>query len=301
MNPQISVVIPAYNHERFIGPAIESVLSQSVQDFEIVIVDDGSTDKTADVIKTYADPRIHYTWQENQDAFNTINRAMKQARGEWISILNSDDVYAPDRFEKMLAFCESENHVAAISNVIPISDDGDEFRDPGFGWNQWHKKNRDVYFELQDIYAAFLHGNFMVTTSNLFMKRDVVEAVGDFCSLRYLHDYDYIFRVMLAFPNQIGYLHDDKLLFYRIHDGNTLSEAAILGREQDLQVIETYMLRKLPEEYRDYVATGSRRLRDLENELHAVRAELNQMQSGPTVVPSLPRRIASRVKRAVFG
>ena len=71
---KVSVVIPAYNHEQFIAPAIDSVLNQSLQDFELVIVDDGSTDNTAAVIKEYSDPRIHYYFQENQDAFNTINR-----------------------------------------------------------------------------------------------------------------------------------------------------------------------------------------------------------------------------------
>ena len=90
--PLISVVIPAYNHERFVGAAIESVLNQSCSDFELVIVDDGSTDNTAEVIKSYTDKRIHYYYQENQDAFNTINRGISLAKGRYISILNSDDI-----------------------------------------------------------------------------------------------------------------------------------------------------------------------------------------------------------------
>ena len=294
--PLISVVIPAYNHERFIGAAIDSVLQQSVSDLELIIVDDGSTDRTADVIKSCRDSRLSYIWQENQDAFNTINKGMSMANGTYIAILNSDDIYTKDRLEKCLAQLEQHGGSCVISDVTPISDDGVEFTDPDFGWNQWHRRNRDFYFDQQDLYTSFLQGNLMVTTSNLFMHRELVEKVGDFCDLRYLHDYDYIFRLMLADPDGVHYLSDQKLLYYRIHDGNTLSQAAITGREQDLHIIRKYMLAKLPEDYRGYAATGSDRLRALENELHQVRAELAAMRQ-PVERVSLARRIVRRLKR----
>lgn len=269
--PLISVVIPAYNHERFVGAAIESVLGQTVDDLELIVVDDGSTDKTAEVIQGYTDSRLTYYHQENQDAYNTINRGMSLARGRFISILNSDDIYSHDRLERILIH-QKENHgQCLITDVVPISDNGVEYSDPEFGWNIWHKKNRDIYSSSADIYQAFLHGNFMVTTSNLFMTSDAAKSVGDFCSLRYLHDYDYIFRLMLKFPENVFYLYDEKLLYYRIHDGNTLGEAAIIGREQDQELILKYMMAKLPAEYRKYIQTGGKRLIELGDELHDVK------------------------------
>ena len=114
----------------------------------------------------------------------------------------------------------------------------------------------------------------MVTTSNLFMTSEAAEQVGPFSSLRYLHDYDFIFRMISKFKDRVGYLHDKKLLYYRIHGGNTLSEAAIIGREQDQQLIEKYMLEAVPESYRSYVSAGSRRLVKLEQELNQVRRQL---------------------------
>ena len=288
-NPLISVVIPAYNHERFVGAAIESVLDQSVDDLELIIVDDGSTDKTADVIQSYQDKRLSYTWQENQDAFNTINRGLGMARGQYVAILNSDDIYTTDRLERLVDQALNRQRQCLLTDVIPISDDGVEFTDPAFGWNIWHRKNREYYQQYNDIYTGFLNGNFMVTTSNLFMTAEAVARVGKFSSLRYLHDYDFIFRMMLAYPDGVEYLQHDKLLYYRIHDGNTLSEAAITGRQQDLAIISKYMLAKLPEEYRQYVETGSNRLRALENELHQVRTELTG-QRAPA------RSLATRVK-----
>lgn len=274
---KISVVIPAYNHENFIGPAIDSVLRQSCQDFELIIVDDGSTDNTAGVIKAYDDKRIRYFHQENQDAFNTINRGMGLAEGDFIAILNSDDIYSPDRLQRLLGFQEETGAQCLFTDVIPISDSGEEFDDPAFGWNVWHKKNREFFAESGDLYSAFLKGNFMVTTSNLFMTRAAAKQVGKFCSLRYLHDYDFIFRMMLAFPDQVHYLAHEKLLYYRIHDGNTLGEAAILGREQDHDVIRKYMLAIIPDQYKTYVNAGADRLVELEHELNDVRLAL----SGP--------------------
>ena len=294
--PLVSVVIPAYNHEQFIGAGIDSVLNQTMSDLELIIVDDGSTDKTAQLIKAYDDPRISYTWQENQDAYNTINRGMGMAQGQYISILNSDDVYTTNRFEKCLQHIEKTGAEVVFSDVIPIDDEGRLLTEPEFGWNLWHQKNRNYYFQHnRDEYTGFLNGNYMVTTSNLFMTHQAVQKTGQFTSLRYLHDYDYIFRLMLACPGKVSYLHDAQLLYYRIHSGNTLSEAAITGREQDLDVIEKYMLASLPEQHRDRVRTGANRLRQLEREINEVKIELAQLkQINPS---SLGRRALAKARR----
>lgn len=294
---KVSVIIPAYNHEKFIGPAIDSVLGQSCQDFELIIVDDGSTDNTASVIKGYDDSRIRYFYQENQDAFNTINRGMGLATGEYLAILNSDDIYSLDRLQRLLDVQKQTGAQCLFSDVIPISDSGKEFADPDFGWNVWHQKNRDFFKKSGDLYSAFLKGNFMVTTSNLFMTRVAAEKVGAFCSLRYLHDYDFIFRMMLAFPDQVHYLSDEKLLYYRIHDGNTLGEAAVTGREQDQDVIRKYMLARIPEKFRSYVNAGSDRLVELQQELNDVR--LTMMDGGEPSVKESGAKFYSALKYKV--
>ncbi|MCW5201615.1 glycosyltransferase [Desulfobulbus sp. US2] len=281
-NKLISVVIPAYNHERFIGPAVDSVLNQTWENLELIVVDDGSTDGTGAIVQAYKDPRLSYYYQENQDAFNTINRGMGLAKGEYISILNSDDIYVEDRLEKLVAIQQESNAACLFTDVLPISDAGTVFTDPDFGWNTWHQKNRVWYVACQDLYTAFLKGNFMVTTSNLFMTAEAVQQVGKFSSLRYLHDYDYIFRMMLAFPDQVRYVADEQLLYYRIHDGNTLGEAAITGRQQDIEVISKYMLAALPEQQRSIAAAGTERLLELRDELEQVRSELSG-QAEPSV------------------
>jgi len=299
MSPTVSVVIPAYNHERFIRDAVDSVLNQTFSDLELIVVDDGSTDDTGKIVKAYDDPRLQYHWQENQDAFNTINNGMRMARGEFIAILNSDDVWELNRLQRLLAVQQETGAQALISDVTPIDDENRSLDDPEFGWNHWHQRNRQVFFDTGDLYLTFQRGNVMVTTSNLFMTRKAYETVGEFSALRYLHDYDYIFRLLNAFPGGVHYLHDEKLMKYRIHGGNTLGEGAITAREQDLQVITGSVLAKVPEEAKPYVAAGIERLRELERELAEVRAQLAAQHepAQPPLAPSLGSRIAGKLKR----
>lgn len=300
---RISVVIPAYNHEQFIGPAIDSVLNQSWENLELIVVDDGSTDRTGAVVKSYSDPRLSYYYQENQDAFNTINRGMELAEGDYIAILNSDDIYTEDRLEKLVAVQQESNAACLFTDVLPVSDAGTVFTDPNFGWNIWHRKNRMWFFACGDLYTAFLKGNFMVTTSNLFMTAKAVQRVGKFSALRYLHDYDYIFRMMLAFPGQVRYVDDEQLLYYRIHDGNTLGEAAVIGRQQDLEVIQKYMLAALPEQQRRIVAAGTGRLLELRDELEQVRNELagqaepSVQEQGRLLLSAIQYKVRKKLRR----
>jgi len=300
--PLVSVIIPAYNHEKFIGAAVESVLSQTMDDLELIVIDDGSTDNTGQIVRDCSDPRLSYYYQENQDAFNTINRGLGLANGKFTAILNSDDVYTENRLEKLLEYVKKKQSQVLFTDVIPISDKGVEFDDPAFGWNIWHKKNRKFYFECEDIYTAFLKGNFMVTTSNLFMSAEAVKKTGNFCSLRYLHDYDYIFRLMLSCPGQVHYIADEKLLYYRIHSGNTLGEAAVTGREQDQELIARYMLEKVPDDLKKIVRTGSERLVELEKELCDVRSLLSDTESPgvKSATGQLLKSIVRCVRKRVF-
>ena len=175
----------------------------------------------------------------------------------------------------------------------PIDEDGHEIVGDGHYWHAWHERNRRFCFECGDLYAGFLRGNLMVTTSNLFLTARAVKTVGDFAPIRYLHDYDYIFRVMLAFPGKVHYLHDDKLLFYRIHGGNTLSQGAVVAREQDQQLIRKYMLAGVPEEVRKRAGTGADRLVELEQELFAVKSALGIHS------PRWAARIASELRKRI--
>lgn len=104
--PLVSVIMPAYSSERFIGDAISSVLAQTVTDWELIVIDDGSRDRTVEIVSDYAkkDPRIHLMVNEkNMGAGNTRNRGLDVCRGEYVALLDSDDYWQPQMLEKMIA------------------------------------------------------------------------------------------------------------------------------------------------------------------------------------------------------
>ena len=117
---QVTVVMPAYNAERYIPEAIESVLSQTHADFEFIIVDDGSTDGTLSIAESYAqkDRRIRLVSHSNVGEVVSLNRALDLAHNEWIVCMHADDVMLPDRIERQIAFVEENPDVAVASTCV---------------------------------------------------------------------------------------------------------------------------------------------------------------------------------------
>ena len=116
----ISIVIPSYNHSKYICECISSVIAQTFRNFELIIVDDGSQDNSLDLIKSFNDNRIKLFCQENQGAHHAINRGLQLSSGDYITILNSDDVFYPNRIAECLKAISHENCdlVCSYINVI---------------------------------------------------------------------------------------------------------------------------------------------------------------------------------------
>src|SRR3972149_9428311 len=104
--PKVSIVIPAYNHAQFVGEAVQSVLEQTFPDFELIIINDGSTDTTEAEILKFKDDRIRYYSQENRGLSATLNRGIELARGEFFNFLPSDDAFLPEKLEVQLKVFE---------------------------------------------------------------------------------------------------------------------------------------------------------------------------------------------------
>ncbi len=111
---KVSVVIPTYNRAAYLVEAIQSVLAQTFRDFEIVIVDDGSTDNTADVVKTINDSRLHYIFQENRGVSAALNTGWRAAGGEYIGILGSDDMWLPTCLQELVQTLETSPHLGVV-------------------------------------------------------------------------------------------------------------------------------------------------------------------------------------------
>jgi glycosyltransferase involved in cell wall biosynthesis len=124
--PAISVILPAYNCEKYIARAIESVLHQTFTNFELIIIDDGSTDRTGEIIKSFTDPRILYQFNStNKGLVFTLNKGIGVAKARYIARMDGDDISFRERFEKQLNYLNKNNHVDLLATVVTLIDEND--------------------------------------------------------------------------------------------------------------------------------------------------------------------------------
>ncbi|HIW32269.1 MAG TPA: glycosyltransferase [Candidatus Paenibacillus intestinavium] len=138
-SPLVSVVVPSYNHAKFIKEAIQSILSQTYQNFEIIIIDDCSTDRSIEVINTIVDSRIYFEQlSENHGAVDALNYAISKANGKYIALLNSDDAWFPEKLDKQVSFLEDNKDFDIVfSDTVFINEYGEVL-----GKKEYHKADR---------------------------------------------------------------------------------------------------------------------------------------------------------------
>jgi glycosyltransferase involved in cell wall biosynthesis len=121
--PKVSVIISTYNraHSHFVCDAIDSVLKQTFKDFEIIVVDDGSTDNTRQVLEKYGS-NINYVYQQNMGRAETRNTGIKQAKGEYIAFLDDDDIWLPSKLQKQVAFLDSCPDIGLVHTFLELND-----------------------------------------------------------------------------------------------------------------------------------------------------------------------------------
>jgi len=124
--PQVSVVIPVWNGERYLKEAIESILNQDFPDFELIIIDDGSTDDSGRIAVTFAhDKRVIVLTQENAGVVVARNNGLQIAKGEFVAFLDADDIAKRDRFSKQVAYLQANPEVAVVGSHITYFSDKD--------------------------------------------------------------------------------------------------------------------------------------------------------------------------------
>lgn len=123
-NELVSIIMPSYNTARFIRESIQSVLDQTYQNWELLIVDDCSTDNTDEVVASIEDDRIKYFKNEkNSGAAVSRNRALREAKGKWIAFLDSDDLWLPEKLEKQIQFMSENNYHFSYTNYVEVDED----------------------------------------------------------------------------------------------------------------------------------------------------------------------------------
>jgi glycosyltransferase involved in cell wall biosynthesis len=163
---KVSVIIPNYNQSHYLASAIHSVLRQSFKDFEIIVVDDGSTDNTLEVLAQFSD-QVVYLRQENQGLAGARNTGIRAARGELIGLLDADDEWRPDYLEQMLALSEKHPDAAVFYCMAQCMDvDGGDLPQVVGG--------PPVAPEL--LYQKLLRANFIIPSTVMFRRKPIVDA-----------------------------------------------------------------------------------------------------------------------------
>lgn len=187
-NPTVSIIIPTYNRAHLVGRAIQSVLNQTYQDFEIIVVDDGSVDNTEEIVGEFQrrDKRVKYLKHKvNKGGSAARNTGIKASRGEYIAFLDSDDEWLPRKLQlQMEVFQKSPSRVGAVYTAyVYVKDSGKEINE--------HKISKNG-----NIHLALLQGNIVGTTSTLLIKRSCFEKVGLFDErLKSCQDWDMWLRI----------------------------------------------------------------------------------------------------------
>ncbi len=240
MKPRISVVVPSYNHERFIAQAVRSVLDQPVEGLELVVVDDGSSDGSPkivhEVFSLYPDRRTVLVEQENAGAHAAIMRAIEESQAPVVAILNSDDYYAPNRLARVLPFVEDLHHAFAFTKITLVGEDGRPLLDD-HAWPQWYRMALGALESQPTIGFALFQQNLSVTSGNFVFTRALYDALGGFSAHRFLHDWDFLIRtVYYCEPIFIP----EELMSYRIHGDNATESVRVLLEDEGKDAVWRY-------------------------------------------------------------
>lgn len=224
-SPRVSVIIPSYNHEKYIEECIESVLSQTYRDREVLVIDDASKDRTPEILKGYEN-RIHLILHEtNQGTYKVLNEGLAHAKGEYFAILNSDDVWLPKKLELQVNLLDAHpEYVFCHTFGKFIDQDGNEI--PG----------RPMGFEFPrvpsgDILPRLVMNNCVIASSVLLRLEIARKVCGFEESFRNLGDWDMWLR--LAEQGEVGFV-DQVLTLYRVHGENTIYQKETTRKEEIL-------------------------------------------------------------------
>lgn len=225
-NPLVTVLMPVYNAEKYVGQTIESILNQTYRHFEFLIIDDGSTDKSLEIINSYSDNRIRVVRNDkNIKLISTLNKGIDLAAGKYICRADADDVNLPGRLEKQVAFMERNPEYSACGSWVKIFYEDSDFT---FVYKLTEKHD--------DIRVKTLYQNHFCHPASFFRKEFINQHKLRFDPL-FIHSEDYCFFVRLS---EIGKLYNiqENLVNIRKHSTNVSVLNADVQNRNSLLVIK---------------------------------------------------------------
>lgn len=243
--PLVSIVIPIYNHEAYVEEALYSAFYQTYENLEIILIDDGSKDRSVEIVQTWLNQnsdkiknrQFTFIRQTNQGAHNTINKGLHLAKGDFLTVLNSDDFYHLKRIELLVKKAQQEQGELIFSRVHAVDETG-KSAPRGNWWWIWYERAMLQLALLPTVGFKLLQDNITVSTGNLFFSRHLFQEVGDFKDLKLAHDYDFVMR---ALATTEPLLVTQELYFYRLHSDNTVPKVIHLIEQELCEIYRSYL------------------------------------------------------------
>ncbi|WP_025647158.1 MULTISPECIES: glycosyltransferase family 2 protein [unclassified Psychrobacter] len=216
-----SVVIPLYNKEEYILRTVESVLSQSFVDFELIIVDDGSVDSSLEVIKNISDPRVRIIQQANQGVGPARNTGMAEAKYDWIALLDADDAWSPFHLAELVKIINAfplskmvSNKVLQLNTAMNITDT---------------EEDTLSFIRVADYFLEAAKDISVIHSSSVAIKKEVFSSIGGFSDAKMGEDLEYWARVALSYPVAIS----DKITCYYFRGtGGIMESESVAARKR---------------------------------------------------------------------
>ena len=198
--PKVSVIMSVYNGARYLREAIDSVLSQTFQDFEFIIINDGSTDDTGEILASYRDPRLVLVQQENMGLTKSLNRGIGMARGKYVARQDADDISLPRKLELQVEYLERNRDVGIVGCRCYLIDEGGDIK-----WAFNYPLNGDELREDLWVTHAIVVGAAMV-------PRRILDEVGYYDEMfTYAQDYDLTLRIA-----EVARMHNLEGFLYKV-------------------------------------------------------------------------------------
>jgi alpha-1,3-rhamnosyltransferase len=224
--PLVSVVVPCYNHEKYVKETIESIINQTYKNIELIVIDDGSKDNSVSVIQELAD-KYGFTFihRPNKGLSATLNEGIKLSKGKYFSAIASDDILMLEKIEKQVEFMESNPEYGMCYGKIVY------FEDSIKNTSEYSNSNKQGW-----VFDDLLNYGCFIPAPSTFMRKEVFESVGGFDKNLWIEDWDMWLRISQKY--QVGYI-DEYLAYYRKHDTNISSQSLKMYKAEK-QILEKY-------------------------------------------------------------
>ncbi len=225
ITPRVSVVVSTFNGERYIGQTLESLFDQSFRGFELIVVNDGSTDNTSGIVRQFNDNRLRLLENDrNRGIAESQNTGISLARGEYVALQDHDDLSVPGRLEKQVTFLDEHRHIGLVGSECTVINEN------GKSTDRFTVSTSDI-----DLKWTLLTHNAFLHTSVMFRRR-ILDSIGPYSpasEFTYAEDYEFLSRVAAQYP--VANIAEP-LVMWRNHDSQTSNTNLSVQEESAMNI-----------------------------------------------------------------